>query len=88
MSNRFPFQWVVSKPDPRLPADKQRVVISAYTAAFAESNERDRYFFLTEEQMLEVADWCRQNSCGRRTAFATFDFKNQAELSMFLLKWS
>ena len=31
--------------------------------------------------------WCAQNSCGRRTSFDQFRFRNQEEVTMFLLKW-
>ena len=31
--------------------------------------------------------WCAQNSCGRRTSFEQFRFRNEEEVTMFLLKW-
>ena len=41
---------------------------------------------LRSEHMDPVQDWCVQNRCGVRTSFDMFKFKNEAEMSMFLLK--
>lgn len=35
-----------------------------------------------------IQEWCMHNKCGRRTSFEMFRFRNEAELAMFLLKWS
>lgn len=43
---------------------------------------------LRDTHLDPVQDWCVANKCGRRTAFDTFKFRNEAELAMFLLKWS
>ena len=42
---------------------------------------------LRSEHMDPIQDWCVQNKCGVRTSFDTFKFRNEKELSMFLLKW-
>jgi hypothetical protein len=42
---------------------------------------------LRDHDLDPVQLWCAQNSCGRRTSFEQFRFRNEAELSMFLLKW-
>lgn len=42
---------------------------------------------LREHNLEPVQEWCMHNRCGRRTSFDTFKFRNEAELSMFLLKW-
>lgn len=42
---------------------------------------------LREYQLEPIQEWCMLNRCGRRTSFETFRFRNEAELSMFLLKW-
>lgn len=31
--------------------------------------------------------WCAKNRCGRRTSFEQFRFRNEEEVTMFLLKW-
>ena len=36
----------------------------------------------------EVSDWCRQNKCGRRMSYDMWKFKNESEMTMFLLRWS
>lgn len=41
----------------------------------------------TEEEMIEIADWCTEAKCGRRTSFDTFEFKNQQEYMLFAMRW-
>lgn len=43
---------------------------------------------LSDTDMDPIQDWCVQNRCGIRTSFDTFRFRNEQEMSMFLLKWS
>lgn len=43
---------------------------------------------VTEEQMNLVQKWCEKHKCGTRISFDMIRFKNQKEMSMFLLKWS
>ena len=43
---------------------------------------------LRDTHLDPVQDWCVANKCGRRTAFDTFKFRNEEELTMFLLKWA
>jgi hypothetical protein len=42
---------------------------------------------LNELQMDPIQAWCERNNCGRRLSFDTFQFKNNQEITMFLLKW-
>jgi hypothetical protein len=42
---------------------------------------------LREHNLEPIQLWCMHNRCGKRTSFDTFKFRNEAELSMFLLKW-
>ena len=35
-----------------------------------------------------IQEWCVYNRCGRRISFEQFQFRNEQELTMFLLKWS
>jgi hypothetical protein len=42
---------------------------------------------LREHDLEPIQLWCMHNRCGRRTSFDTFKFRNEAELSLFLLKW-
>lgn len=43
---------------------------------------------LRDHDLDPIQDWCVQNQCGQRTSFEQFRFRNEQELSMFLLKWS
>ena len=42
---------------------------------------------MTEEHIVPVQRWCEENNCGERISFDMFRFRNQAEMSAFLLKW-
>lgn len=44
--------------------------------------------WITEDNMVEVANWCEEHECGRRTSFDTFRFRTRAEITAFLLRWS
>jgi len=43
---------------------------------------------LRDTDMDPVQDWCVANRCGVRTSFDTFKFRDERELTAFLLKWS
>jgi hypothetical protein len=43
---------------------------------------------ITDRDMEEIAQWCEEHNCGRRTSFDTFQFRTLAQKTMFLLKWS
>lgn len=43
---------------------------------------------MREEHMVEIADWCYQNKCGKRTAYDQYEFKNEKQMTMFLLRWN
>jgi len=42
---------------------------------------------LREHHLEPVQEWCMHNRCGRRTSFDQFRFRNEQEVTMFLLKW-
>lgn len=42
---------------------------------------------LRDTHLEPVQEWCMQNKCGRRTSFEQFRFRNEQEVTMFLLKW-
>ena len=42
---------------------------------------------LRDTHLEPVQEWCIQNRCGRRTSFEQFKFRNEQEITMFLLKW-
>jgi hypothetical protein len=35
----------------------------------------------------QVGQWCYENHCGRRTSYDTFKFRNEKDMTAFLLKW-
>jgi hypothetical protein len=43
---------------------------------------------LRDHDLDPIQEWCVQNRCGRRTSFEQFRFRNEQEVTMFLLKWS
>jgi hypothetical protein len=40
------------------------------------------------EYFADIVEWCQTNNCGTRTSYDTFKFKNEKEMTMFLLRWS
>ena len=42
---------------------------------------------LREEHLVPVQAWCVENQCGIRTSFDMFRFRDEKEMSMFLLRW-
>ena len=45
-------------------------------------------FGLNENDMDPIQDWTKQSNCGVRTSFDTFKFRNEKQITMFLLRWS
>ena len=42
---------------------------------------------LRDTHLEPIQEWCIQNRCGRRTSFEQFKFRDEQEVTMFLLKW-
>ena len=64
--------------------NRTELSLSAYT-----HDEPDSGYitFITEEDMVEVANWCKEHKCGVRTSWDTFKFKNEKSITAFLLRW-
>ena len=43
---------------------------------------------LREEDMDPVQHWCWETDIGKRMSFDTFKFRNQEEMTAFLLRWA
>ena len=43
---------------------------------------------LNERDMDPVHEWSNENDCGVRTSFDTWQFRTEAEITVFLLRWS
>jgi len=35
----------------------------------------------------QIGQWCYENHCGRRTSYDMFKFRNEKDITAFLLKW-
>ena len=66
----------------------RRFSLSARTLVETRDGEH-RYYptGISEEDIVPIQEWCQQNRCGRRISFDTFQFKNKAQMTMFLLRW-
>ena len=42
---------------------------------------------LNENTMDPIQAWCEQTNCGVRISFDMFQFKNEKQKTMFLLRW-
>lgn len=40
-----------------------------------------------DRQMYQIAKWCRDTGCGKQVNFKQISFRNEAELTMFLMRW-
>ena len=51
--------------------------------------DKDRSFVtgLSEHDVDPIQAWCEKHHCGRRISFDMFQFKNKAQMTMFLLRW-
>ena len=74
MSNSHKFVWS------RIPDQKYRHVLRA-SIAWVELGSR-------ESDLSIISQWCQEHNCGRRTSYDQFVFKNQQQITMFLLKWA
>jgi hypothetical protein len=36
----------------------------------------------------EVTAWCKETDCGKRMAYDMYQFKSEADMTAFLLRWS
>lgn len=48
----------------------------------------DQFLGLNHDDINPISQWCLANNCGRRMSFDTFQFRNEKEITVFLLKWS
>lgn len=37
--------------------------------------------------MYQISKWCRETGCGKQVNFKQISFRNEAELTMFLMRW-
>jgi len=47
-----------------------------------------RQNFSESLDLATVQEWCIENENGWRTSYDTFKFRNQEQLTMFILRWS
>ena len=38
--------------------------------------------------MYDIARWCQETGCGKQVNFKQISFRNEAELTMFLMRWN
>ena len=38
--------------------------------------------------MHDIARWCRETGCGKQVNFKQISFRNESELTMFLMRWN
>jgi hypothetical protein len=43
---------------------------------------------LKESDMDPIQKWCQDSKCGKRISFDMFQFSNDKQITMFLLRWS
>jgi hypothetical protein len=56
--------------------------------AYPSSRADDKVWGLNEWEMNPVHEWSKEHNCGKRMSFDMYKFKNEAEMTMFLLRWA
>ena len=46
-----------------------------------------KWIQVNKHQMYNISNWCKEHGCGKQVNISTISFKNEEELTMFLLKW-
>jgi hypothetical protein len=41
-----------------------------------------------DNDIAEITAWCKDANCGKRMAYDMFQFKNEADMTTFLLRWA
>jgi hypothetical protein len=58
------------------------------TTLRAEPEEHPNWSYgLSEADLDPIQAWCVEHHCGKRTSFDMFKFTDEAEITLFLLKW-
>jgi hypothetical protein len=42
---------------------------------------------VSNRHMYDIARWCQEHGCGKQVSIHAISFKNEEELTMFLLRW-
>ena len=56
--------------------------------AYPDSKLNDKSWGLNEWEMNHVHEWSKEHNCGTRMSFDMYKFKTEAEMTMFLLRWT
>ncbi len=46
-----------------------------------------KWIQIDRTDMHDIAQWCRSTGCGKQVNIRNISFKNEEELTMFLLRW-
>lgn len=42
---------------------------------------------IDSQNIYDISNWCRDTGCGKQVNFKQISFRNEVELTMFLMKW-
>ena len=70
------FEWV-RKPGKKL------VLLAQYR-----QQEDFLHYGLRPDLFDRIGRWCSETGCGRRTAYNEFTFREEKQITLFLLRWS
>jgi hypothetical protein len=63
-------------------------VIETFNDVYYANTFSDLHDEFNKQIIPEMVEWCAENECGYRTSYDTFKFRNQDQLTMFILRWS
>jgi hypothetical protein len=46
-----------------------------------------KWIQIDNPNMRDIARWCQETGCGKQVNFKQISFRNESELTMFLMKW-
>jgi hypothetical protein len=73
------------------PAVEPHTLIAGVWASAFDEPEYQHYGWAVvpgAQDLDPVHTWCAEHDCGVSTSFDTFCFRNQQEVTMFLLRWA
>jgi hypothetical protein len=68
--------------------DVARIKWTSAGALRLRARRDDQFLGLSHADMDPVAQWCQEHRCGQRMSFDTWRFRNDEEITLFLLRWS
>jgi len=54
---------------------------------YLQLNLANNNFAIRPDEIAIMGEWCTENQVGRRTSYSDFEFRREADVTAFLLRW-